>query len=263
MNMVQGYNKEENMNEEERVLREELMAELDRLESEREASIRAELKHKFSAMKREEQAQSVKNVLSSITATAALFTIVAAIYSFYVKDNNRISLTSAVEKQISFQSEDIRNESEKAQTILKNLIEDLDAQKLALETLDKDNVNKENANVSKELAKLTTRYSSLEADVRRINNSRVIQKVEALEDSIEGDPVKVLSVPLIRNDLKNYKLVSEKEMLRLEKSIEKLESRLNFFVTTTITLAITIFTAIVAPLLISYMQRKKKLAESE
>ncbi len=249
-------NNEKNFDDE-KILRDELIAEMERLE----AKHRAEVKRKLSAMKKEEQLQSVRNVLSSIAASAALFTVVAAIYSFYVKDKDRMALSSAVEKQITFQAEDLRSESEKAQTILKRLADELDAKTIALETLVADDSSE--SNVTKDLAKLTTRYSVLESDIRMFKDSRVIEKITALEESIEGDPAQVLSVPLIRNDLKNYKLVSEKEMLRLEKNIEKLESRLNFFVTTTITLAITIFTAIVAPLLVSYTQRKKNTFEAE
>ena len=66
----------------------------------------------------------------------------------------------------------------------------------------------------------------------------------------------LLSVPLLRSKVDNFQGATEKELLKLEKNIEKLESSLNFFVTTTVTLTLGIFTAVLAPFFISFIQRR-------
>jgi hypothetical protein len=131
-------------------------------------------------------------------------------------------------------------------------------QKAALQTLDIKSTGSINQDVPKEIIKLNSKVSTIEANIRKLSEAKIILKMEAIENALEGSPEKVLSVPLIKNDLKNYKLASDKELLRLEKSIEKLDSRLSFFETTTITLTLGFFATMIAPVLISSFQRRRE-----
>ncbi|MGP4988582.1 hypothetical protein [Pseudoalteromonas nigrifaciens] len=136
------------------------------------------------------------------------------------------------------------------------LIAELNEQREAFMTLDLNAPEAFATEVPKEIVKLNARIASIEAGITKFTDSRLLEKMDVIETSINGNPEKILSVPLLRNDLSNYKLVSDKELLRLERSIEKIDSRLSFFVTTTITLILGIFTAVIAPLIITFVQRK-------
>ena len=234
-----------------------------KIDAELEELTREKLKVEIDKLRSEEEFRSKKNFINLIVVTMTIIVAATAVYTYFIQDRKQIELTNILERQIAFKSDDLRKESERASKRISELIAKIKAQTNALKTIDITKTGDLGQDIPKEIVKLNARFSSLEADLRVIKESQIVNKIKAIEESIEGNPMKVLSVPLIRNDLKNYKLVSEKELLRLEKNLEKLDSRLSFFVTTTITLTLGIFTAVIAPLLISFAKRRRERIANE
>lgn len=214
------------------------------------------LNEKIEKLKKEEETRSKQWFRSSIVASMTLIITISAIFTFYIEGKNKSGLLSILEKEVFIKSASFSKSQKQAESELKSLIIFLSEQREALTSLDLNRPEDFDKEIPKEIIKLNARIASIEAGVAKISESRILEKIKVIETSINGSPEKVLSVPLLRNDLKNYKLISDKELLRLEKSIEKIDSRLSFFVTTTITLTLGIFTAAIAPLIISFVQRK-------
>ena len=209
-------------------------------------------------LKEEEEVRSKQWFRSSILASITMIIGTVAFYTSYIQEEKQNNLRSILEKELSISNQDFQRDSNLAKIKLEKLIEELKLQKAALQTLDIKSTGSINQDVPKEIIKLNSKVSTIEANIRKLSEAKIILKMEAIENALEGSPEKVLSVPLIKNDLKNYKLASDKELLRLEKSIEKLDSRLSFFETTTITLTLGFFATMIAPVLISSFQRRRE-----
>ena len=104
---------------------------------------------------------------------------------------------------------------------------------------------------------LTTRIKKIEDSVAHLKERDVADKVRAIENAMGGEVEQLLSVALLGSEVKNLKETKAEDVLRLEKLIEALDERLNFFVTITITLSLGIFAAIVAPLVLPFFQRRR------
>jgi len=219
---------------------------------------KSKLNIKIEQLKKEEEHRSKQWFRSSIIASMSLIIGISAVFTFYMEGKKEAELKSILEKELSISSADFLKSKGLAETQLNRLISDLNEQQEALKTLDLSDSESFAKEVPKEIVKLNARVASIEAGITKLTNSRILEKMNVIETSINGSPEKVLSVPLLRNDLSNYKLISDKELLRLEKSIEKIDSRLSFFVTTTITLILGIFTAVIAPLIITFVQRRNE-----
>ena len=63
-------------------------------------------------------------------------------------------------------------------------------------------------------------------------------------------------MPLLRTRFDSFRTATESDTLRLEKSIDRLDGRIDIFATATITLVVGIFTAVLAPLFVSFWQRR-------
>lgn len=211
---------------------------------------------KIEEFKKEEELRSKQWFRSSIIASMSLIITISAVFTFYMEGKKEAELKSVLEKELSISSASFLKNKEKAEAQMIKLIAELNEQREAFMTLDLNAPEVFAAEVPKEIVKLNARIASIEAGITKFSDSRLLEKMDVIETSINGNPEKILSVPLLRNDLSNYKLVSDKELLRLERSIEKIDSRLSFFVTTTITLILGIFTAVIAPLIITFVQRK-------
>ncbi|KPL98550.1 GIY-YIG nuclease family protein [Vibrio splendidus] len=216
----------------------------------------AKFSEKVIQLKKEEETRSKQWFKSSIFASATLIILLSGVYTFYVQDKQSSDIRSLLEKEILLSNVQFRNEADLAQNKLEGLISELKLQQKALESIDVSKTSELSEAVPKEITIINSKLATIESKVRGFENSGVVDKVAVIEGTLDGSIESMLSVPLLKNDLKNYKLVSDKELLRLEKSIDKLDSRLNFFVGTTITLTLAIFTAIIAPLLISQYQDK-------
>ena len=218
----------------------------------------SKIQEQIQKLKEEEETRSKQWFRSSIIASMVIVISTVAFYTSYIQVEKQNNFKAILEKELSISNKDFRRDSDIAKSKLEKLISELKLQQVALQTLDVRSTGSINEDVPKEIIKLNAKVSSIEANIREFSDSKVLLKMEAIEKAIEGSPEKVLSVPLIKNDLKNYKLVSNKELLRLEKSIEKLDSRLSFFETSTITLTLGLFFTMIAPVLISSFQKRRK-----
>lgn len=207
---------------------------------------------------KEENYQSKKNLLNSVIATMTIVISLTAVYTFYAQDYKQLEISNLLEKEITFKTENIRNETNLASIKIDTLLAEMQSQIKLIESLDKVKIGKTNENITKEIVILNSKISIIESEISKIHKSNILEKIKAIEKAIQGNPIKVLSVPLIKNDFRNYKTNTEKELFRLEKTVEKLDSRLSFFVTTTITLTLGIFTTIIAPLFLTFIQRRRE-----
>ncbi|WP_318434041.1 hypothetical protein [Photobacterium leiognathi] len=213
-------------------------------------------------IKRKEKLEREKYVrssfLNSLVITLTIVTAATATFTYYIQDKTEQEIDSVLARQVSLSSQELKKMSMVAETKLSSLIQELNAQKDAISNIevsdDKSNLNQQ---VAKDLASISVRLTNTESELRALNQAKLPSKLAMIEESIQGSTEQLLSVPMIRNDFKNYKSITEKEILRLEKGIEKLESRLNFFVTTTVTLSLGIFAAVAAPIMNSYSKRRK------
>ncbi|HIF9482623.1 TPA: hypothetical protein ACX6SV_003012 [Photobacterium damselae] len=219
-------------------------------------------------LKKEEKLRSKDkkdSFYSSIAITVAIVTLSSAVGTFYLQDKKENELNTVLKRTIDLSSERFRLSAMEAQNRIIALNSELFEQKQALAKLpiksNSDMVTTKS--LIEDVTSLAVRLTATESVLRQIEASNVEAKMATLEASIEGSVEKVLSVPLIRNDFKNYKVATEKELLRLEKSVEKLEGRLNFFVTTTVTLSMGIFAAVAAPFIGSFSSRPRRNKTSE
>ncbi|EMQ4276730.1 MULTISPECIES: GIY-YIG nuclease family protein [unclassified Vibrio] len=220
---------------------------------------------KVNQLKEEEEKRSKQWFKSSIFASATLMVLLSGTYTFYVQDKRDSDIRSILEKEIFASNIEFKKETDLARNKLGELISELKLQQEALENIDVSKSSELDEVIPKEVAIINSKLATIESKIRDFERSGVVGKVTAIEETLDGSVENLLSVPLLKNDLKNYKLISDKELLRLEKSIDKLDSRLTFFVGTTITLTLAIFTAIVAPLFVSRYQRKQgsKIVEDD
>ncbi|ENM5875816.1 hypothetical protein NTE03_003766 [Vibrio mimicus] len=196
--------------------------------------------------------------MSSLAVTITLMTTSMAVYTYYLQDKKEQEIESVLARQVSFSTQELQLASLKAEAKIESLIQELNAQKEAISSI---NVSDDKSNLSqqltKDIASISVRVANAESELRALEQAKLPSKLALIEESIQGSTEQLLSVPLIRNDFKNYKQITDREFLRLEKGIEKLESRLNFFVTTTVTLSLGIFAAVAAPIVSSYSKRRK------
>lgn len=214
-------------------------------------------------LKKEEKVRSKykkDSFYSSVAMTVAIVTLSSAIGTFYLKEQKQRELDTILERTISLSTEKLRLSTINAQKRIQELTGELFAQQQALTKLPAKSEFDifTTKSLVEDMTSLGIRLAAAESALRQIKLSNVEAKMATLESSIDGSVEQVLSVPLIRNDFKNYKMTAEKEFLRLEKSVEKLEGRLNFFVTTTVTLSMGILAAVAAPFIGSFSRRRRK-----
>jgi hypothetical protein len=207
-------------------------------------------------MRREHEFSSHRFLRLTAAATAIIITLVAGFWTYYVQLRKRGEIESLLEKEISLKTIEFRKEIENAKDQINQLLNDIRNQQKTIAAIKLPPNSDPSQIIGNVLNKVNAQLAKLEDDIVEIKNSKIIEKVAKIEGAIEGEVSKILSVPLIRNDFKNFKSITEKELLKIEKSIEKLDSRISFFATTTITLALAIFTAIIAPLVMSFFQRR-------
>lgn len=246
-----------------RVLEEELRQYIEEL-SEKEQRFKKEILEQEleleAQLKKEKLArakQSRTSFLNSLFATLTIVVTSSAVITFYVQDQKEREINNVLERQISISSQDFKLAASKAEIQLSTLMSQISAQREAISSIDITDGKDTTKVLARDVASMNLRLSDIDTKLKTFEDSKLVQKMDSLEKSIEGSPEKILSVPLIRNDFKNYKSMTEKELLRLEKNIEKLEGRLNFFVTTTVTLSLGIFAAVAAPLVSSFSKRRK------
>lgn len=224
---------------------------------EKEVELKKELELKLQHENELRSKQARKNIINSIVVTSTIIISTSAVYTSVIQNRREDAVSSILEKQVSFTSRELQNESLKAEQRISTLIKELKAQKDSLSQFSPDRIES-NHSIAKDVSALGVRLVTLESNFRKFESSKLVPKMTAIEASIEGSPEKVLSVPLIKNDLNNFKMVSEKEILRLEKNIERLDGRLSFFVTTTVTLLIGILAAIAGPIFSAFSNKWKK-----
>ena len=246
------------------------MTELEKEETAEKETIDEKRREKFRIYKQEFEKQLLEkekwerekslrtSFMSSLAVTITLMTTSMAIYTYYLQDKKEQEIDSVLARQVSFSTQELQLASLNAEKKIESLIQELNAQKEAISSI---NVSDDKSNLSqqltKDIASISVRVANAESELRALEQAKLPSKLALIEESIQGSTEQLLSVPLIRNDFKNYKQITDREFLRLEKGIEKLESRLNFFVTTTVTLSLGIFAAVAAPIVSSYSKRRK------
>lgn len=192
-----------------------------------------------------------------ILFSTMFITIVAAVLTFYQEGVRRAELNHLWLDEVTSQTKELRMSAAQTEALANEVMGELERQRQRLADLTVSSGADIRTDVELSLASLGAQLASLETDVAAIQSANVVGKLAAIEDTLQGDVTKLLSVPLLRSQLDNYRALTETERFRLERDIKRLDSRLDFFVTATITLAAAFLTAVIGPFMISFIQRRK------
>lgn len=227
-----------------------------------EKLVAEQFRSKIENLKRDEKKRSEKTLRTAILFATVLISLMVAITTFVVQEKRKLQFSNILEKELMFRTYDIQKLKEETKVNLHRLRSDIQTQQERIQKLSVPVSADIDMELRKQIDLSIEKMNSLEARLLAFDEAKIIEKMSNIENAMEGDVTKLLSVPLLKSDLSNFKKNAEKELIKLEKKIEKLDARLSFFVTTTITLTLGIFTAVIAPLFISYLQRRgRSLAE--
>lgn len=189
----------------------------------------------------------------SVTMIISLF---AAGFTYFLQQEREPNIDSLLQHEIEIMSKDLRMRAEETRLISEQVIMELERQRERLASLPVTSEGNISKSVEVRLAALDSQITSVETELEKIHSANVVEKLFEIEKTMEGDLMKLLSVPLLTHKFDSFRDVTEKEILSLEKNVEKLESRIDFFVTTTLTLILGTLTAVLAPLFISFLRRR-------
>jgi hypothetical protein len=229
---------------------------MDSRPSEFEQLAAEKLRLEVQQLRAEDEQRSRRYLRLGITFSTVFITVIAAVVTFYFQTMRRAEVESLLQKEIAVRSEELRRRELEARRSAETVIAELEKQRERLTALQTSTgVDIDTATQAK-VAALSSQVGAIELEMSKLKDAKLSEKMSEIEKSLGADITKVLSVPLLRANFDSFKSNVEKDLLRVEKGLEALESRLNFFVTTTITLSLGIFAAVLAPRFISFIQRR-------
>jgi len=215
-----------------------------------------ELRSHIEQLRAEDERRSQRSLRLGIMFSTMFITAAVAGYTFYQQGVKEAEVDDLLQREIALQSRDLQERVEESKRIANQVRVDLEQQRELVARLSANSEGNIDQNMKSRLAALDSRVTSLQTKLATIETENVVKKLADIERALEGDVTSLLSVPLLRSKFDSFQEITQKETLKLEKNIEKLESRINFFVTTTVTLIIGIITAVLVPLLSSFLQRR-------
>ncbi len=214
------------------------------------------LRFELERQRAEYEKRSQRNIRLGIVLSTMFIALVVAGYTYYQQLERELELDRLLRHEVEFMSADLRERTDETRTIAEQVIMELENQRERLASLSVTSEGNISQNVELRLAALDSQVTSVQTELAKIRSANVVEKLSEIEKTMEGDVMKLLSVPILTHKFDSFRVVTEKQILSLEKNIEKLESRINFFMTTTVTLILGIVTAVLTPLFISFLRRR-------
>ncbi len=192
----------------------------------------------------------------SVAISVLIVIMTVGYYVFVFQAKQQVEFKNSLQNEVLSQFSSIEVNAESSLQEFATASNTLDFQLKSISDIVDSGVFDKNTNAAS--VALSAKVAIIEAKLNAIQSSNVIEKVANIESSIKGDPIKMLSIPLLKNDLSNLKANYERDLSRLRGEIDRTNSQLGFFATTTISLLIAIFTALIAPMLLDLFSRKRE-----
>ncbi|KJF98646.1 hypothetical protein [Photobacterium leiognathi] len=172
--------------------------------------MKKELNDKLQSKKEQRVKDARRNIFNSIIIASSV------IYTSILQEQREQSVEIILEKQVSSSSKEFKKVALEAEYNISQLLKDLNEKEEALSKLSLT-IPANEQSLMRDVSALSVKLVDLESDLKKFESLNLDIKMAAIEESIEGSPQSILSIPLIKNDLENYKLLSDKEFLRIEK----------------------------------------------